>query len=213
MAIDIDFARNMYELHRKVNAAESIVGWYSTGSEVTEHSVLIHEYYSRECKNPIHMTVDTTLKNNKMGMKAFLSASMGVPGKTVGTMFTPIPVEIISNGAEQVGVNCIQQGKLEQRRTVTMVNDLQHVTSTCQQLQEMLNHIVNYVDEVVAGRIQADSTTGRYLMNLVSSVPKIEAESFEEMLNTNIKDILMVQYLSQLTKTQLLLSEKIALLP
>jgi len=44
---------------------------YSTGSDVTEHSVLIHEYYSRECKNPIHLTVDTSLKNAKMAMKAY----------------------------------------------------------------------------------------------------------------------------------------------
>jgi len=44
---------------------------YSTGSDVTEHSVLIHEYYSRECKNPVHLTVDTSLKNAKMTMKAY----------------------------------------------------------------------------------------------------------------------------------------------
>ena len=38
---------------------------------MSEHSVLIHEYYGRECRTPIHLTVDTTLKGNKMGMKAF----------------------------------------------------------------------------------------------------------------------------------------------
>jgi len=45
---------------------------YSTGSDVTEHSVLIHEYYSRECKNPVHLTVDTSLKNAKMAMQAYI---------------------------------------------------------------------------------------------------------------------------------------------
>jgi hypothetical protein len=44
---------------------------YSTGSDVPELSVLIHEYYSRECKNPIHLTVDTSLKSARMGMKAY----------------------------------------------------------------------------------------------------------------------------------------------
>lgn len=28
---------------------------------------------------------------------------MGVPGKTVGTMFTPVPVEIVCQEAERVG--------------------------------------------------------------------------------------------------------------
>ena len=45
---------------------------YSTGCDVTEHSVLIHEYYSRECKYPIHLTVDTSLKNSKMAMQAYI---------------------------------------------------------------------------------------------------------------------------------------------
>ena len=33
----------------------------------------------------------------------------------------------------------------------------------------------------------ADPKTGRYLMDLVNSVPKIEPEQFEEMLNSNMK--------------------------
>ena len=72
VAIDMEFARNMYELHRKVNPTELVVGWYSTGPDVTEHSVLIHEYYGRECKNPVHLTVDTSLKGARMGMKAYI---------------------------------------------------------------------------------------------------------------------------------------------
>ena len=45
---------------------------FSTGAEVTAHSVLIHEYYTRECKDSIHLTVDTTLKDSKMSMKAYI---------------------------------------------------------------------------------------------------------------------------------------------
>ena len=45
---------------------------YSTGPDVTEHSVLIHEYYARETKNPVHLTIDTTLKGSKMGMKGYV---------------------------------------------------------------------------------------------------------------------------------------------
>ena len=76
---------------------------YSTGADVTEHSVLIHEYYSRECKGPIHLTVDTLLKGSKMGIKAYVSSAIGVPGKTTGTMFTPIPVEVAYYEPEKVG--------------------------------------------------------------------------------------------------------------
>ena len=33
----------------------------------------------------------------------------------------------------------------------------------------------------------ADSTTGRYLLELVNGVPKIDPEAFEEMFNSNMK--------------------------
>ena len=67
------------------------------------HSVLIHEYYSRETKNPIHMTVDTFMRGGKMNMKAYISTAIGIPGKTTGTMFTPIQVGITSYDPEQTG--------------------------------------------------------------------------------------------------------------
>ena len=44
---------------------------YATGSDVTEHSLLIHEYYSREASNPVHLTIDTTLKGSQMGIRAY----------------------------------------------------------------------------------------------------------------------------------------------
>jgi len=54
-----------------IAAMKLVIFRYSTGPEVSEHSLLIHEYYSREAKNPIHLTVDTTLRGTKMGVKAY----------------------------------------------------------------------------------------------------------------------------------------------
>lgn len=45
---------------------------YATGFDITEHSVLIHEYYSREASNPIHLTMDTALQSGKMNIRAYV---------------------------------------------------------------------------------------------------------------------------------------------
>lgn len=63
VAVDIEVAKELYELYKKVNPSETIVGWFSSGKDeysVTEYSVVIHDYYSRETNNPIHLTVDPT---------------------------------------------------------------------------------------------------------------------------------------------------------
>jgi len=93
-----------------------------------------------------------------------------------------------------------------------------------------------------SGERQADPAMGRYLMNLVAAVPKIDPEQFENMLTSNMKvgfqgetiqylspsyiiyqmlvarisclfqDLLMVMYLSNLTRTQLTVTEKLSTL-
>jgi len=69
---DIVYAADMFKMNQKVNRSEQIVGWWATGNEVTTHSSTIHEYYLMECNNPVHITLDTTLKNDNMGLKAYV---------------------------------------------------------------------------------------------------------------------------------------------
>jgi len=43
--IDLEFYKNMLELHQKVNPKEIVVGWYATCPFVDEDSVLIHDFF------------------------------------------------------------------------------------------------------------------------------------------------------------------------
>lgn len=53
-----------------------VLNRYATGADVTGHSVLIHDYYSRETNNPIHLTVDTSLTEGSVTWKAFTRFSL-----------------------------------------------------------------------------------------------------------------------------------------
>ena len=52
-------------------------------------------------KDPIHLTIDTTLNTGRVGMKAYVFVPLGVPGATSGSMFTPVPVEVVANEPEK----------------------------------------------------------------------------------------------------------------
>lgn len=212
VAVELDFAKDMYELHRKVNPGEVIVGWWATGHEITDHSLLIHDYYSRVTNNPIHLTVDTTLHGGQMNIKGYVSANMGVPGRTPGTMFAPIPVEVISYLPEIVGTNVAQKSKFNRQRLVESTTDLHQISEATQNMEATLEVLISYVDDVLSGKVQADNYIGRELTRMVNQVPKMSAHDFEEMLNTNMKDLLMVIYLSQLTKVNVSLNEKLTML-
>ncbi|XP_037267987.2 eukaryotic translation initiation factor 3 subunit f1 [Rhipicephalus microplus] len=212
VAVDLEFAKNMFELHKKVNSAEVIVGWYATGPDVTSHSVLIHDYYSREATNPVHLTLDTLMADNKINIKAYTSTPFGVPGKNVGTMFTPCKVEVVGYEAEMIGLKLTQRTKHSKQRSIECVPDFDAVGQACREMREMLEVVISYVDDVLKGKTPPDNHVGRMLLDIIQSVPQMENDKFQHMLNSNMKDLLMVTYLSQLTKTQLALNEKLSLL-
>ena len=60
--------------------------------------------------------------------------------------------------------------------------DAFYLTSYASSTQIIVHYCV-----LQAGDVPADNITGRYLMDLVNSVPKIDPEQFEEMLNSNMK--------------------------
>ena len=74
-------------------------------------------------------------------------------------------------------------------------------------------HVVltRYVEAVLAGEEEPDTSVGRALVDLVQSVPKMDPVKFEAMLNSNMRDLLMVIYLSSVVKTQLQLNEKLSM--
>jgi len=207
--VNLNYAQEMLELNKKVFAGESLVGWFATGNEITSHSAPIHEYYARETKDPIHLTVDTTLNSGRMSLKAYVFVPIGVPGATSGSMFTPIPVEILAYEPEVTGLDLLHKTKFTKLRQVELIPDLARCSEGIGKLENMLDSVIEYVEVVLSGRQTPDNAIGRKLLDLINSVPKMNPEEFEKMLNSNMKDLLMVIYLTQLTKTQLELHEKL----
>lgn len=211
---ELNYAMDVYDLNRRVNSSESIVGWWATGNEVTNHSSVIHEYYSRECSNPIHLTLDTNLQGARMGLKGYICVQLGVPGGKSGCMFTPVAVEIVCYSPETVALQLCTKtlAAANRSRQVQPMLDLAQVAEASSKLNGLLDQVLNFVEDVLLGKVPPNNTVGRALLDLVHSVPHMNHEQFSEMFNSNVKDLLMVITLSQLIKTQLQLNEKLTLL-
>jgi len=208
---DIVYAQEMFELNKKVAPHEALVGWFATGSDITSHSALIHDYYARETKDPIHLTLDTTLNSGRVNMKAYVFVPIGVPGATSGSMFTPVKVEMIASEPEVAGLDLLHKTKHSKIRSVEPLPELKKIAEAADKNEMMLDIVIRYVEAVLAGMEEPDTSVGRALVDLVQSVPKMDPVKFEAMLNSNMRDLLMVIYLSSLTKTQLQLNEKLSM--
>jgi len=216
VAIDIEVAKELYELHRKVNANEVIVGWFATGGgEVNEYSVLIHDYYSRECTNPVHVTVDPSERG--LNIKAYVSTPFGVPGKNIGTMFSPLSDVNISAGydTEMIGLKACMLASGITSKPQSIDNELDMILSASSKSQEIINTIIQFIDENILSGSKAipsnSNDIGRQLMSMIESVTPFGGDD-DDALNSNLKDLLMIIYLANLSKTQLMLNEKLSLL-
>ncbi|KAG6578443.1 Eukaryotic translation initiation factor 3 subunit F [Cucurbita argyrosperma subsp. argyrosperma] len=204
VALDIDYHHNMLSSHQKVNPKEVIVGWYSTGTGVTGGSALIHEFYSREVANPIHLTVDTGFNNGEGTIKAYISVNLSLGDRQLAAQFQEIPLDLRMVEAERLGFDILKTTSVDK-----LPNDLEGMEASMERLLALIDDIYKYVDNVVEGHVEADNTIGRFLADTVASLPKLSPAAFDKLMNDNVQDHLLLLYLSSITRTQLSLAEKL----
>jgi hypothetical protein len=79
---------------------------FSTGFGVSGGSTLIHEFYSREVQNPIHLTVDTGFTRGEASIKAYISSNLSLGDRHLAAQFQEIPLDLRMIEAEKAGCMC-----------------------------------------------------------------------------------------------------------
>ena len=78
------------------------------------------------------------------------------------------------------------------------------------QIQSVLKKSLDYVNSVIEGNFeQSNAEIGRLLLNLVQSIPPVDAAAFDQLFNSTTQDMLMLNYLAKLTQTQVQLMERL----
>lgn len=212
VAVDSEYFTKMYELQRRVTASEDLVGWYATGTETDIKSVIIHEFYGRKCVNPVHLLVDAELSSDRLDMKAFTSSAYKIGDLALSSDFQPIPVSVKPDRAERVGLDVLFKNRRFEEGDVTapvMASEIDNLEKSMQRLLELLDTVGRNVDAVVTGEIEGDVNTGRFLAETLTMVPRMNNTDFERLFGDNMRDLLMVAYLCKMTKSQLVVGEKL----
>lgn len=221
VAIGKDFNRQMLALHLRANRNETVVGWYATSFPeakecIADTSTLIHEFYADECANtvmdaPVHLVVDTSLTTDTIGVRAYMSSAITLMGEPLANMFHEVRLVLKSSESEKIVLNemikSLGDTKIEEEPVSTeQESELQ---ASMEKLLEMLETASEYATKVVDGKMVPDDAVGRQIFDTLSNIPRIRPELFEKMFSDSLQDLLMVSYLSNITKTQLTISEKL----
>ncbi|XP_009403465.2 eukaryotic translation initiation factor 3 subunit F-like [Musa acuminata AAA Group] len=217
VALDVEYHRNMYMSHLKVNPKEVLVGWYSTGFGVSGGSALIHDFYVKELKDstkdireaqnsvpPVHLTVDTVFSNGEASIKAYMSVNLSLGDRSLAAQFQEIPLDLRMIEAERVGFDIFKKTAVDK-----LPNDLEGMEASMERLYALIDDAYKYVDDVVEGRVNPDNDIGRFLSDTLASVPKMSPIAFDKVFNDRVQDNLALVYLSSLIRAQLGIAEKL----
>ena len=120
------------------------------------------------------------------------------------THFQEISVTNVFDAAERVGVSL-----LANEATDKVPSEKAGLEKTVRKLSAMLDKTAAYVASVVDGKTEPNAEIGRFLADALASVPRLTQEQFEKVFGDAIQDVLLVMYLSNVTKMHLMLAEKL----
>jgi translation initiation factor 3 subunit F len=228
-AIDTEYHSNMLALQQRLNPDETVVGWYTTVDKISYTSYLLHEHYSKQCQNPLMLTIDVGLTGSRMAVRGYNSRtvtrddplvserfqSYNVSGydeansdDKVAECFSHARLHYFTHEPERVGVDAMIKsapdcGGLD--APATLRSDLNSLEMSLRELQTSMQTLLQYVRSVQRGDIKGDPALGRQIANALAQVPRLSAE----VAHDNIQDLLMVVYLAKLTRTQAALTDNI----
>ncbi|KAJ2028224.1 hypothetical protein GGI01_003663 [Coemansia sp. RSA 376] len=209
--VDMEHHRSMFALHKRASAREQIVGWYATGSKLSKYAALIQDFYSREAApfSAVHLVMDTDLTDGQLSIKCLQGSPIGAGAHPENCMFLPLPYELQYPDAELSALQAAADSKESGEGYAVLISDMEQLERSIEELKAMLERVTAYVQGVCKGSEKPNNVIGKYLMDMLAVVPKIDSKQFSTLFQTHLQDILMVAYLTNLTRAQLNIADQL----
>jgi translation initiation factor 3 subunit F len=208
-----DYHQTMLALHKRVNPHEVVVGWYSSSDNITYVSSLVHQAYGKLVEEPVLVTVDVNVRKlHRMAFKAYIGKEIRVGAKASIARFESVNMDVFSYESEKIAIDALINGAPDSDKLdapATILTDFENLENSLQKLHSLIQSMCKYLQKVQSGQIKGDNEIGMAISQAVAVIPHLTGSAFEKMFAQNAQDLLMVMYLTNVTRTHLLLADKI----
>jgi len=202
--LDHNFLENMFRMHRKVNAGEKIIGWYSTGPKIRPADLEIHEnVFRRYVDDPVFVIIDVQPREDDLGIPttSYIAEEEIQEGSQKSSMqFQHILSEIGALEAEEVGVEHLLRDVKD-----TSVSDLsKQITEKLGSLKSLVIHLQEmhkYLENVCSGKLPINHEIMNIVQNIFNLLPNLKRESLVAAFNIKSNDMLLVLYVSSMIRS------------
>lgn len=204
--LDHSYHEQMYHMHRRINAKEVVVGWYSTGPKLRGGDLNIHELVSNYCANPVLVIVDVEPKEIGLPTNAYAAVDLVAEGgsQQARKTFVHVPSEVGAYEAEEIGVEHLLRD-VKDATVSTLATRVDDKLQALKGLEERLADVASYLDHVVAGRLPVNQEILAHLQNVFNLLPNLNVPDVVRSFAVKTNDALAVVYVSSLIRTVLAL--------
>ncbi|KAF0991026.1 hypothetical protein HZS_3639 [Henneguya salminicola] len=183
--LDVDYVDEMIQMLRKYLAAETVVGWYQTGSRLRLNDILINERFQTINPDVVAVLLDPRPKDLGFPTKAYLAVDeTHDDGSPTTKTFQHLSIEIGAEEAEEVGVEHLLRDIGASDTNSLSQSALANLTSL-KGLYSYLNDISKYLSDVLNNILPFNSEILEKIQSILYEIPLL--------VNSDVKNAFMLQ--------------------
>ncbi|EDR06575.1 uncharacterized protein LACBIDRAFT_190981 [Laccaria bicolor S238N-H82] len=198
--LDHNYIEGMYEMFKKVNARERMIGWYHTGPKLRASDQEINDLFKRFIARPVMVIVD--VRPHTVGIPT--NAYFGVEeikddGTETRKTFLHVPSAIEAEEAEEIGVEHLLRD-IKDSTTTTLATRVSEQLSSLRGLQSRLSDVQKYLVDVAAGKMPVNHQIVYRLQDALNLLPDLTDSGTTQSFASSTNDQMLVVYLSSLLR-------------
>ncbi|KAF8320232.1 Mov34-domain-containing protein [Cantharellus anzutake] len=227
--LDHNYIEGMWQMFKKVNARERMIGWYHTGPKLRGSDQEINDLFKRFIPRPVMVIVDVRQQEVGIPTNAYFAVEeIKDDGTETRKTFFHVPSAIEAEEAEEIGVeHLLRDIKHSTTTTLTtrvaeQLSSLRGLTSRISEIRDYLHAVANSQSTVTPFNSTSPSTSVSslspnplpvnhqviyHLQDALNLLPDLDNTSLTSAFTTNTNDQLLVIYLSALVRSVIALEK------
>ncbi|KIJ34645.1 hypothetical protein M422DRAFT_61372 [Sphaerobolus stellatus SS14] len=198
--LDHNYIEGMWEMFKKVNARERMVGWYHSGPKLRASDLEINELLKRYIARPVMVIVDVRQQAVGIPTDAYFAVEeIKDDGTETRKTFLHVPSAIEAEEAEEIGVEHLLRD-IKDSTTTTLSTRIANQLASLRGLQSRLLEIRDYLKQVAAGILPVNHQIIYHLQDTLNLLPDLDDPIKTKSFTSNTNDQLLVVYLSSLIR-------------
>ncbi|KAF8552892.1 Mov34-domain-containing protein [Imleria badia] len=199
--LDHNYIEGMYDMFKKVNARERMIGWYHTGPKLRASDQEINDLFKRYIAKPVMVIVDVRPDTVGIPTDAYYAVEeIKDDGTETRKTFLHVPSAIEAEEAEEIGVEHLLRD-IKDSTTTTLATRVSEQLASLQGLQSRLRDVHSYLLDVAAGTLPVNHQIIYHLQDALNLLPDLSDSTVTQSFTSSTNDQLLVVYLSTLLRS------------